>query len=132
MTTKSGKPLADDFGMLIVNTMKFRRVSAVQQEIPYSWSFDEFKQKVLGKEKDTRVFYIIMTEWRTETHFRSDLVYDLKLIVFDDQAHEVANNQEKSFLFFDKSQLEKENLAAATSDILGKLFAVKGLNNQVN
>ena len=132
VTTKSGKPLADDFGLLIVNTMKFRKVTASQQEIPYLWSFDVFKQRVLGKEKGSKVYYLEMMEWKTETHFRPALHYDLKLLVFDDQANEVANNQEKGFFYFDKSQPGKENLATATSDILEKLFAEKKLNNPVN
>lgn len=129
VATQSGRPLADDFGLMIVNTMKFRGVSATQQEVPYSWSFDEFKQKVLGKEIGTSVYYIKMMEWKTETHFRPALHYNLKLLVFDDQAREVSTSQEKGFFYFDKNQPGKENLAAAMSDILKKLFAEKDLDH---
>lgn len=132
VTTKSGKPLADDFGLLIVNTMKFRNVSATQQEIPYSWSFDEFRQNMLRKDKGSSVYYIKMMEWKTETHFRPALHYDLKLLVFDDQAKETAANREKGFFYFDKSRPGKENLSTAIADILERLFVVKELDRSVN
>ena len=130
VTTKSGNPLADDFGLLIVNTMKFREVPAIQQKIPYLWSFDDFKKRVLGK--GNKFYYIKMMEWKTETHFRPALHYELKLLVFDGQANEVANNQQKGFFYFDKNQPGKENLATATSSILEKLFAENGFTTPVS
>jgi hypothetical protein len=126
VSTASGNPLADDLGLMIVNTMLFRNVSASQQKIPYSWSFDEFKQKTLGKEKDSKVFYIKMMEWRTDTYFRLGLIYDVKLTVLDDLANEVFNNQEKGSLTIDATQPGKESLASAISNILEKLFAGTG------
>lgn len=126
--TSTGKPLADDFGELIVNTMLFRKITASQQIVPYSWSFDEFKQNVLGKEKDCKVYYIKMAQWETETHFRSALDYDLKLTIFDEQANELSNNQEKGYFYFNDDQPGKENLGTATSAILEKLFAERKPN----
>ena len=123
VTTKSGKPLADDFGSLLVNTMKSNNISAFQREIPYSWSFDEFKRRILGKEKGSRVYYIKMMEWETEKYFRYTLKYDLKVFVFDDQANELANNQQKGSFSFDKDSPGKEDLATATSGIFEKLLA---------
>ena len=132
VTTMSGEPLADDFGLLIVNTVNFRNGSAVRQKVPYSWSFDEFKQRVLEKEKGAKVYYVVMMEWKTETHFRPALHYDLKLLVFDDHARETANSREKGFFYFDKTLPGRENLTAAISDILGKLFTGKGPDGSIN
>jgi len=125
VSTKSGNPLADDLGMIIVNTLNYGKVSATQAKIPPSWSFTDVKEKVLGKEKDSKVYYIKMMEWRTIIHFRVELNYDLQLLVFDDHANEVANNEEKGSFYLDKDVPGKENLANATAGILGKLFAVK-------
>jgi hypothetical protein len=125
VSTKSGKPLADDFGMMIVNTLNYGKVSATQREIPHLWTFADVKEKVLGKEKDSKVYYIKMLEWRTITHFRVELNYDLQLLVFDDQANEVSNNEEKGSFYLDEKVSGKENLANATAGILGRLFAVK-------
>lgn len=127
VSTASGNPLADDLGLMIVNTMLFRNVAATQQKIPYLWSFDEFKKKVLGKEKDSRVFYIKMTEWITDTYFRVGLRYDLSLTVFDGLSNEVAHNQEKGSLTIDPAQPGRESLAAAISGILERLFAGEGI-----
>jgi hypothetical protein len=123
VSTASGNPLADDLGLMIVNTMIFRNVSASQQKIPYVWTFNEFKKKILRKEKDSKVFYIKMAEWRTDTYFRVGLFYDLKLTVFDDLANEVFNNQETGAITLDPNQPGKETLATAISGILEKLFA---------
>ena len=125
VTTKSGNPLADDFGQLIVNTMVFRNVSATQQVVPYSWTLDEFKKNVLGKHKGSNVYYIEMAEWKTESYMNTGLTYDLKLLVFDDQANEVKINQETGSFKFDKNLHGKENLATATSNILENLFDEK-------
>ena len=126
INTKSGNPLADDFGKLIVNTMEFRKVPATQQLVPYSWTVDDFKQKVLGKEKDSQVFYIQMAEWKTEAYMNVEIDYNLSLLVFNDQGDEVSSSQEKGLFNFDKSQHGRENLASATSNILENLFAAKG------
>jgi len=125
VSTKSGNPLADDFGLMIVNTMQFKNISAVQQKIPFSWSFATVKEKLLGKSEWSRFYYIKMFEWKTETHFRPSLHYNLQLLVFDEEGKEVENNEEKGFFYFDKKQPGKENLATSTSTILEELFLGK-------
>jgi len=121
--SKSGNPLAEDFGSMIVRTMKFRNVSAVQQKIPFSWSFSTVKKNLLGQQKGAYVYYVKMLEWYTDTYARTTLHYDLQLIVFDDQSNEVGNKQEKGFFDFDENEPGKENLTKATSAILESLFA---------
>jgi len=125
VTTKSGNPLADDFGLMIVKTMEFRNISASQTKIPFSWSFDTVKKEILGKENGALVYYIKMLEWKTETHFRPALHYNLQLQVFDDKGNEIESNQEKGFFYFDKNKPGEENLATSTSAILERLFSQK-------
>lgn len=121
--SKSGNPLAEDFGSMIVRTMKFRNVSAEQQKIPFSWSFSTVKKNLLGQQKGAYVYYVKMLEWKTDTYARTALNYNLQLVVFDDQFNEVGNKQEKGLFDFDEKEPGKENLTKATSAILESLFA---------
>ena len=122
VSTKSGNPLADDFGKMIVETMEYRGVSAMQMKIPPAWSFDAVKKEVIGDGAGANIYYIKMLEWKTETHFRPALHYNLQLVVLDDQANEIGNNSEDGFFYFNKDEPGKENLASAMSSILERLF----------
>lgn len=131
VTTSSGKPLSDDFGAMIVNTMRYKGFEASQQQIPFNWSADEFNEKIIGNKKGTNVYYIEMVEWKTETHFSPALHYNLYLSIYNDTEEKIASNKEKGFFYFDKKQPGKENLATATSNILEKLLSVKTSPNSV-
>ena len=123
VTTTTGSPLADDFGLMIANTFKYRGITSSYIEVPYTWSFDDFKINVINDNKENDIYYIEMLEWKTEVHFRGALHFNLLLHVFDTKGDEIANNNKKGFLYFDKEQPSQENLATATTDILEKLFA---------
>lgn len=87
---------------------------------------------MLEARTDNVVYYFTLIEWKTETHFRPALHYDVALKVFDEEGVEMESNREKGFFYFDKSQPGRENVTTATSAILDKLFLKKSpSDNQI-
>ena len=125
VTTQSGGPLAYDLGKMIANTMKYRGTFATAKDIPYTWTQEDVRKNLLGTAPEAEVYYIRMNEWKTETHFRTALHYNLQLTVYNSQRQEIATNEDKGLMYVDQNITGRENLPAVITTVLGDLFADK-------
>ncbi len=122
LPTKSGNPLSDDFGGMIVENMRQKGIKATQKYVPHTLSPDTIKEQIVLNGEGQYAYYIKMLEWKTEAHFRGALHYNLEMAVLDAQGSEVKSAKEDGFFFFNEENPGKKDLATATAAILERLF----------
>lgn len=122
MTTRSGNPLAQDFGDLIAATMQQSGVKAKSIRIPPFASAAE-ATNTITKEQGAGLIYLQVKEWKTDIHFHPALFYTLTASVLDPSGEAIASKTVSGKDAFGEGQRpERQNLAAAVTDILGTLL----------
>lgn len=122
MTTKSGDPLAEDFGGLIAATLREKGYHATAVRIPPSATEDEALATITKPNGDTYL-YLRIKQWKTDTYIHPTLAYALTLSVLDGEGNAlgVKTLSGEDDLGGDQRP-ERQNLAAAVSDILDSLL----------
>lgn len=122
MTTKSGDPLAEDFGGLIAATLRKKGYDATAVRIPPSATENEAVAKITKPNGDTYL-YLRIKEWKTDTYIHPTLTYALTLSVLDGTGNALRVKALSGEDDLGRDQRpERQNLAAAVSDILGSLL----------
>jgi hypothetical protein len=124
--TTSGKPLADDFAGLLINTFNGEsgKDNAIAESVNPTTTDSEIVEiiKKSTPENGAALLYTI-TEWKTDTHFTASLHYNVKLSVYNKNGDLIKN---KSIQGIDKlgndQREERKTLANAINDIYGSLL----------
>lgn len=121
--TKSKKPLAQDLADLVTRALKSGG-SPVQSIIVSAFEGREGAMKALKASGAERLILIEIRDWWSDTLVRTDLHYDLSLIVFNAEGQELGSS---SLLGHDglgkKQRAERRDVPTATNDIFSTLFA---------
>jgi len=124
--THSGKPLSNDFSLLIGNTLIANgfRVSALT--VPIGSTYDQVVKMVVGKKSSDKILLFTLNDWRTYKGAALELHYDVVLSVLDSSGKQLAQTQLADLDILGKNRRpERANLATAVSDIFGKLLNSK-------
>lgn len=95
ITTKSGKPLAEDMLEIILTAFSKAGVKAIPVTTRSGLSKQAFVDE-LKKAEAARSIYISILEWKTDTYMNASLYCLLHLEVYDSSGNLIAENSVKS------------------------------------
>jgi hypothetical protein len=92
VSTQSGRPLAVDMRDVIERAMKARGLRVAAVDIAPSQDGGAAKRTLLGS-GGARNVLVTLAEWKSDTMLRTELIYDVTLVVFDGKGAELARNR---------------------------------------
>ncbi len=92
VNTQSGRPLAVDMRDVIERAMKGRGLEVTAVDIAPSQDGGAAKSAVVGS-GGARNVLVTLTEWKSDTMIRTELIYDVTLVVYDRRGTELARNR---------------------------------------
>lgn len=120
--TQSGNPLAKDFGLMITTRLKELGFNATQEVLALTADDTEVRSKLIFN-TSTRSLYFELQEWETDRYFTESLEYNIRLIVFDEQANELARSTVANKVSLgDFESSSKPTLAKAVAKVLEELL----------
>jgi len=118
--TQSGRPLADDLGGMITNTINKQDTSKAYQVVCAPQESKESIMQKIGRQDDL-LFLIAIREWKTDSYFTAKLYYELTLDVYAHNQSLVSNTVKGSDPL-DGKNIKRADLATATANILEELL----------
>ncbi len=91
ITTDSGRPLADDFSMAIVNSLSRKGFKSTALSVAPGSAADA--RALAARAGAERLALVMIHEWKSDTYQNTALHHDLILRVFDANGSELANNR---------------------------------------
>jgi hypothetical protein len=129
--TKSGLPLADDLGSILVSTMKQDNVNVTQVKIPISASPSEILS-LLRASGASKFILIKLKEWKTDDYAGTTFHHDISFSVLNKDGNIEVTRSSSSVEKLGKNP-KRKNLVAAISDIFGFMVndpeVIASLNN---
>lgn len=92
VNTQSGRPLAVDMRDVIERAMKARGLRVTAVDIAPAQDGGAARRTLLAS-GGARSVLVTLTEWKSDTMLRTELIYDVTLAVFDDKGAELARNR---------------------------------------
>lgn len=124
--THSGKPLSNDFSLLIGNTLIANGFRVISLTVPIGSTYDQVKKMVIGKKPSDKILLFTLNDWRTYKGAALELHYDIVLSVLDGNGKQLAHKQLADLDILGRNRRpERANLATAVSDIFGTLLNSK-------
>jgi len=96
VTTKSGKPLADDMAKVIANSLQRNNVDAIVLKTKPTVDAMAAK-KSLKMLKSTRLLIVYLSKLKSDTYLNPEFNYDVKAEVVDDKGSILAENKIAEF-----------------------------------
>lgn len=119
--TKSGKPLADDFGSLVTKSLKNKGLNAEYITFQFRKDVDEFVKE--NAKEGMKILIFSLYEWKTDVYFTSSIHYNVSLAVYDFQGNKIADaRQQGSDALGPNERQGRKSLADANVDIIGGLL----------
>ena len=87
--TSSGRPLAEDMTISIVEALKKSGIQAFGVTAPADANRSDTQDRLLQENADRFVLFLIL-EWKTDTLFRTALIHNVKLLVLHRDGSQVA------------------------------------------
>lgn len=92
VNTASGQPLSQEIANALVNAFKFNQIAATPVSTTPLASREEILNSLLASGKPKAIL-LTLNEWKTDTLVNTDVHYNLRAEVFDNNGRSVASNQ---------------------------------------
>ena len=121
INTESGKPLADDFGSIVTNSLRSKGLNAEYLKFQFRKDADDFVKE--NSKEGMKILVFSLHEWKTDLHFTGSIHYDVSLAVYDSIGNQIASTrQEGHDPMGPNERVGRRNLGEANVDIIGGLL----------
>ena len=121
VNTKSGKPLADDFGTVVTRSLRDKGLNAEYIKFDFRKDVDAFVKENSKTGRKILVFSIY--EWKTDVYFTSSIHYNVLLTVYDSNGIKLVDaRRQGSDALGPNERAGRKNLTVANIDIIGGLL----------
>lgn len=132
VTTVSGKSLAEDMTTSIVQSLKSHGVDAIPVIVTHELPIKKVTLELPSKNKTSRSLLLVLKEWKSDTMQRTALIYDVTMLILDEEgdvliAKSLKGRDNLGGSFLNPTGHAKEVIPLAFKDKLESLLSNKSI-----